>query len=364
MMLRLRIARAVQRGLHRLWRTRGPLSTALLPLAALTHGVIRWRQRQFRRHPERVWRAPIPVVIVGNLYVGGTGKTPVVMALVQALRALGWHPGVISRGYGVAPAATPRTGAGELDAALFGDEPALIARQTGAPVSVHPDRPAAVRALLAAWPAVDVIVADDGLQHYALGRDIEILVEDERGTGNGRLLPAGPLREPATRRATVDVIVTHTADLDAAAPSHAPSCGAALPVRMSLQAQGVRRLADGHWQDWPTWRTQHSDTPADAIAGIGDPARFFSMLRRAGIVLEQTRALPDHARVDAQALRGLHAGCILMTAKDAVKLPPCTDTRLHAVEVTAVFTPADWVDTLDRRLRRRARATPPTAHTG
>src|SRR5690606_35768626 len=127
--------------------------------------------------------------------------------LVQALQQRGWHPGVISRGYGAKPGEKPRVGAGALEAALFGDEPALIAAQTGAPVSVHPDRPAAMRRLRRHYPNVDVVISDDGLQHLALGRDLEIIVQDARGIGNGRLLPAGPLRESADRLRSADFII-------------------------------------------------------------------------------------------------------------------------------------------------------------
>ena len=161
----------------------------------------------FERGLGHTYRAPVPVVIVGNLYVGGTGKTPVVIALVKQLKALGWHPGLISRGYGAKLGPSARTGQGELNASIMGDEPALLAEQTGAWIGVHPNRQLACQALLKADPAIDIIVSDDGLQHLALARDVEIVVQDTRGVGNGWLLPAGPLREPAKRLKTVDVVI-------------------------------------------------------------------------------------------------------------------------------------------------------------
>ncbi len=176
-----------------IWSRRGVPSTLLLPLSWL-YG--RLSARRLRAGARTAWKAPVPVVVVGNILVGGTGKTPVTIAVCQALQARGWHPGIVSRGYGVTVGPEPRLSDAGGDAPRLGDEPALIHTATGAPVAVHPRRARAAATLLAAHPEVDVLIADDGLQHTALARDLELIVQDGRGVGNGRLLPAGPLREP------------------------------------------------------------------------------------------------------------------------------------------------------------------------
>src|SRR5690606_16068633 len=178
---------------------KGLISTLLSPLSWVARAFIARKRLRYQRKPGLSHQSRLPVIIVGNIYVGGTGKTPVVIALVQSLQARGWRPGVISRGYGAKVGKHARTGQGQLDPALFGDEPALIAQATQVPVAVHPKRALALLELQETYPQVDVIVADDGLQHLALGRDLEIVVQDGRGIGNGRVLPAGPLREPASR---------------------------------------------------------------------------------------------------------------------------------------------------------------------
>ena len=202
---------ATARWLHQQWQKRGVWAHLLWPVSCLALVYVFAKRRWYQQATKQVYRAPVPVVVVGNVYVGGVGKTPVVIALVQQLVSLGWTPGVISRGYGVKLGPAPRVGRGELDATSLGDEPALISEQTQAPVSVHPNRRLACQALLTAYPEVDIIVSDDGLQHLALARDLEILVQDERLSGNGWLLPAGPLREPASRLSTVDLVITRQA---------------------------------------------------------------------------------------------------------------------------------------------------------
>ena len=214
----------IERALHTAWSKKGGFSLAMWPLSKLYGAIVEHRKAGFLRHPDRIHHDTLPVVVVGNIYVGGTGKTPVVIALVEALQARGWQPGVISRGYGARPSDKPRAGRGTLDPALFGDEPALVAAHTGAPVCVHPDRQAAIRRLRRQYPQVDVVISDDGLQHLALGRDLEIVVQDGRGVGNGRLLPAGPLREPATRLETVDFIINNLLPGEAPPPSPGRSC--------------------------------------------------------------------------------------------------------------------------------------------
>ncbi|WP_345251485.1 tetraacyldisaccharide 4'-kinase, partial [Pigmentiphaga soli] len=199
----------MKRLLQRQWQHGGWLSATLTPLSWLAALAVRLKRAAYRHGWRRAERLDVPVVVIGNIYVGGTGKTPLLLALAAGLRARGWQPGVVSRGYGAEVGPQPRVGRGRLDPALFGDEPALIAREAGVPVAVHPRRVLAARALRGACPEVDVILADDGLQHLPLARDDEIAVQDGRGVGNGRLLPAGPLREPPSRLAEVDAIVTN-----------------------------------------------------------------------------------------------------------------------------------------------------------
>ena len=187
--------------LHGQWSKKGLLALARSPLSLIYLAVVMNRVRRF--HPEKL---PVPVIVVGNIYVGGTGKTPVTIELVKALAALGYHPGVISRGYGRKDSATVMVEP-ESPAAVVGDEPLLIVQATGVPTAVARNRTAAGRMLLSAHPEIDVLISDDGLQHLQLARDIELAVVGARGIGNGWVLPAGPLREPRSRLDTVDAII-------------------------------------------------------------------------------------------------------------------------------------------------------------
>lgn len=322
----------------RAWRRRGPLACLLWPLSLLFGLIGAGRRALYRAGWLAGARLPVPVIVVGNIYVGGTGKTPLVIWLVQALAAAGYRPGVISRGYGGAEAA-PRLVGADAEVAAVGDEPLLIAERSGAPVMVGRRRTAAAQALLAAHPEVNVIIADDGLQHYALARDIEIMLFDERGLGNGWLLPAGPLREPASRRRDFTVFNA------AAAPA-----GIGAPVfRMQLVGVIAERLID-RAQRMPL--TPQLYLPAAgaaeaggrqasrvvAAAGIGNPARFFAMLRATGLVFDEM-PLPDHYPFADDPFAFDTADIILITEKDAVK---CSrhptlknDPRLWVVPVTA-----------------------------
>jgi tetraacyldisaccharide 4'-kinase len=262
---------------------------------------------------------PVPVIVVGNISVGGTGKTPLVVWLVAFLRRQGFVPGVVSRGYG---------GAGETRAVLpddtpgqVGDEPLLIARRAGCPVWVGRDRVGAARRLLAAHRECNVLVADDGLQHYRLGRDVEIAVLDQaRGFGNGLLVPAGPLRDGKCRLATVDAVVEN-GDGTAAPGRHA----------MTLQGGRFRNLADPGRE---AGAAEFAGQRLHALAGIGNPARFFAHLQALGLDCE-THAFPDHHAYVAGDLVFGNANAILMTEKDAVKCAAYADERMWYLPVEA-----------------------------
>jgi len=309
-----------------------PRLTALtLPLvpAALAFGAIANARRALYRgavlHAERL---PVPVVVVGNITVGGSGKTPLAAALARALAERGWHPGIVSRGHGRADeGGPPRLVAPDADPSTVGDEPVLLAR-TGVPVAVGRDRVAAARALLAAHPACNVLVADDGLQHYRLARDFEIVVVDaNRGVGNGWQLPAGPLREPVRRIDEADAIVA----LGTPAPSFAPNAW-----RMTLEGDTFVRVNDRS-QTQPA--AAFAGAGVHALAGIGNPDRFFAQLRSLGIAAVE-HAFPDHHRFvpDDLGLPGAHA--ILMTEKDAVKCEAFADARCWYLPVRARVDPA------------------------
>ena len=278
-------------------------------------------------------RLPVPVIVVGNIFIGGTGKTPLTIWLAEALRGAGLRPGVISRGHGGSESA-PRAVTPQSDPVDVGDEPLLIAARTGCPVVVGRRRAEAGRALLAAHPDVDVLITDDGLQHYALARDVEIVLFDGRGTGNGWLLPAGPLREPPSRRRDFTVVN---------APEITPALAAAVggrPFRMQLAGDFAEPLARPE-DCLPLARLKGRRIVA--AAGIGNPGRFFAMLRAAGLAFSEL-PLPDHHHFLDRPFDGVDADVILITEKDAVKCRQLDnlkdDPRLWVVPVTARIDPA------------------------
>ncbi|MGZ5198935.1 MAG: tetraacyldisaccharide 4'-kinase [Telluria sp.] len=314
--------------LTRAWLKRGPLACALWPVSQVFRALAAIRSGLYRANILTSDKLPVPVIVVGNIFIGGTGKTPLTIWLVQALRDAGFRPGVISRGHGSA-GEQPREVGPDAAAGDVGDEPLLIARRAACPVFVGRKRAAAGRALLAAHPEVDVLVTDDGLQHYALGRDIEIVLFDSRGAGNGWLLPAGPLREPATRRR--DFTVVNAPDIT---PALAASVGGA-PFRMQLAGDYAERLAA------PAERIPLSALAGQRIvaaAGIGNPGRFFAMLRGAGLAIGEL-PLPDHHDFLDAPFDGVDADVILITEKDAVKCGQLEnlkhDPRLWVVPVAA-----------------------------
>jgi len=329
----------------------GPVLAAfLLPLSWIYDGLRRLAARRSRPGP-----LPVPVVIVGNLVVGGAGKTPVVLALVQALRAAGFHPGVVSRGYqpGRRAIDPPRPVHALTPAEQCGDEPLLLHRRAQAPVWVGRRRGEAARALLAAHPEVDVLVSDDGLQHRALPRDVEVVVVDaRRAFGNRQLLPAGPLREPLSRLPTVDQLWICG---DGALPAGLPAAPAtASPVRVALGgATHVRSLARPG-----DLRPLASFTGADvvAVAGIAAPQRFFAMLAAAGVDTAR-RPWPDHHAFTREDLAPLREHTVLMTETDAVKCVSFAAADWWVVPLDAAI-PAEAVDAIESDLRRSRTVAP------
>ncbi len=276
----------------------------LLPFAGLFRLLVGTRRCAYRAGWLRTQRLSVPVIVVGNLTVGGTGKTPVTAWLVDLCRTAGFRPGIVSRGYGGRPSPAPRLVGPDDDAADVGDEPLLLSRQTGAPVCVHADRVAAGRRLLEL--GVNVVIADDGLQHYRLHRDLEIAVLDgDRRFGNGFLLPAGPLREPAARLESVDLVLVN------GGVAHAGEF--ALESRIS----GLRALGGSAECALEDFRGQALRT----VAGIGNPARFHAQLAAAGLKI-QPIPVPDHGRVDLATLCRDSDVPVIMTEKDAVKYAP------------------------------------------
>jgi tetraacyldisaccharide 4'-kinase len=290
----------------------------LLPLSAIYRVLFSWGRSQGTAAARREPRLPRPVIVVGNLIVGGAGKTPTTIALVQALKTAGWHPGVVSRGYGRNDPLVPREVTRHSSAEECGDEPLLIHLRTGAPVMVDRNRHAAGLALLERHPDVDVIVADDGLQHWKLLHDLSLIVFDRRGAGNGHVLPAGPLREPLPSRLPHGSWVIYNADE---------------PTTPLLGHCAERGLAGAvPLQDWWTGTPPSMDslellqqenqrgTPTTAMAGIAEPERFFQQLESLGFRIRR-HPLVDHASM-ADMEWPVDEGLLLITEKDAVKLQP------------------------------------------
>ncbi|RZS57045.1 tetraacyldisaccharide 4'-kinase [Sphaerotilus mobilis] len=303
--------------IERSWQTGGPLQWALRPLGLLHLGLVTLRRTLYRVGLLRRAAAPVPVIVVGNRLVGGAGKTPTTLALVDALRATGHRPGIVSRGHG-----SERTEARPVlatsTAREVGDEPLLMQRRAGVPVWVGHDRIAAAQGLCAAHPEVDVLVCDDGLQHLRLRRDVEIVVFDERGAGNGWLLPAGPLREPISTPSEVAQHVLYNA-------RHAST---ALPGACARRQLAGLVALDAWWAGEPVRpdtldQLRHDQTQRGLVlhasAGIGQPARFFEALRGLGLRIEPIALSDHHDHATLPWPAGVHH--VVVTEKDAVKLP-------------------------------------------
>jgi tetraacyldisaccharide 4'-kinase len=334
--------------IERHWYNITPVSVLLYPLSLLFRAAVAARRAAYRAGVLETVRLPAPVVIVGNVAVGGTGKTPLVLWLAAFLRERGRRPGIVSRGYGgtaAGPAAVPPDG----DPRRYGDEPLLLAQRAGCPVWIGADRAAAGQALLAAHPDCDVIVSDDGLQHYRLARDVEIVVSpaDSRNTW---MLPAGPLREPPGRSADADAIVIHGNP-----PAASASPGGPPVFTMALAGSTFRNLLNPA-ASAEADRFRHRNV--HALAGIGHPQRFFRHLQ--GLGLDFTaHPFPDHHPFAASDLEFAGADAVLMTEKDAVKCVAYADERHWALRVDAQVDPA-LGELVLRKLNSTRHSTPDT----
>ncbi|MFK0094938.1 tetraacyldisaccharide 4'-kinase [Pseudomonas sp. NPDC090592] len=286
------------------WYHGHPALTLLRPLEALYRRVVMRKRARFLSGQSPSYRAPVPVIVVGNITVGGTGKTPMILWLIDYCRKQGLKVGVVSRGYGARPPQFPWRVTAEQSADHAGDEPLLIVQRTGVPLMIDPDRSRAVKALLAS-ESLDLILCDDGMQHYRLARDLElVLIDAARDLGNRRCLPAGPLREPVERLQDVDAVLRNGAGID-------NSAGFAFhlePTAFINLRSGEQRELDGFSKN------EH----VHAVAGIGNPRRFFKTL--VALNLSPTlHPFADHAQYTRERLTFKPSQPLIMTEKDAVK---------------------------------------------
>ncbi|MFJ3151534.1 tetraacyldisaccharide 4'-kinase [Pseudomonas putida] len=322
------------------WYAGHPALALLRPLEALYRRVVTRKRARFLRGDSVSYRAPVPVIVVGNITVGGTGKTPMILWLIEHCRQQGLKVGVVSRGYGARPPRLPWRVQADQPADEAGDEPLLIVQRTGVPLMIDPDRSRAVQALLASEP-LDLILCDDGMQHYRLARDLElVLIDAARGLGNGRCLPAGPLREPADRLREADAVLFNGASED-----RTEGFGFRLqPSALVSVRTGERRALD----HFPAGQRLH------AVAGIGNPQRFFNTLL--GLNWQPVpHPFADHAQFSARSLAFSPPLPLVMTEKDAVKCRAFAADDWWYLAVEAQPTPAfsAWFDNQLQRLLRK-----------
>lgn len=316
------------------WFGDGPVPAWARALAGVYGALVAVRSRLYRIGVLRRHRVGVPVVVVGNITAGGTGKTPLTIALVERLRAAGFKPGVASRGYGRSGEAQARWVDAATPPADGGDEPVLIARHTGTRIRVDRDRVAAAKALVAA--GCDVVICDDGLQHYRLRRDVEIeVIDGARRYGNERMMPAGPLREPVARAAACDFRVVNLPEPDSAAEFG--------EWPMHLQADDALPLRGGRPKPLSAFAGQR----VHAVAGIGNPGRFFTMLRNGGLGVVP-HAFADHHDYRAEDFAFGSELPVLMTEKDAVKCAAFANAWFYSVPVAAKLPEAFWIALLEK----------------
>ena len=332
---------------HRVWYAGAPLGWLLLPLSGLYWLIVVIRKYLYDRGVLPTRKAGVPVIIVGNITAGGTGKTPIVIWLVEELRKRGFRPGIVSRGYGGSHSGTSMRVEPDSDAAVVGDEPVLLARRSRCSVVVDPDRVRAAAMLVE--DGVDVIIADDGLQHYRLGRDYEICVIDgERGLGNRHLLPAGPLREGPQRLDDVEQVLVNgvlTGD------SLEQTCAEQNAISFELVASEASRVNASLARPLDRF----AGTTVHAVAAIGNPQRFFDLLRSHDIQVIEHR-FADHAPLDAAALQFGDDFEVFMTEKDAVKLGSNMQDKFWYIPVDVAMDPVDaapLLEQIESRVRQR-----------
>ncbi len=349
------------RSAPKFWERRGPTSLLLWPLSWLYGLVLRLRKLVQDTGLVKQKPFPVPIIIVGNIRVGGTGKTPIVIAIAERLQQLGWYPGIISRGYGSTTQLVPLQVNSDSDPALVGDEPVLIAKRTHDqfPIWVFPKRQKSIQSLLKRSPHVNVIISDDGLQHNGLtrwparegGRDIELVVRDSRGEGNRFLLPAGPLREPANRERDATLLIGKPIEgshkLGAQDEYFLGRRAFALDSRLG---KAYQLLNPSNHQALAHIAESYLPNEITAVAAIGNPQRFFDDLLKEGIAAK-TIPLPDHASYSSDFFSKLDAKCILITEKDAVKCANIADERIWVIPMSLTLPDnlADWLQSILQR---------------
>lgn len=339
------------------WERRGPTSLLLWPLSWLygliNRGLDLINDLDLRKRKTQA----VPIIIVGNIRVGGTGKTPIVIALAERLARMGWKPGIISRGYGATAPRSPILVDSASDPAQVGDEPVLIAKRTQDqfPIWVHPKRVQSIRSLLKRDPSVNVIISDDGLQHRDLvrwparegGRDIELVVRDQRGEGNGFLLPAGPLREPATRERDATLMTSMNTS---ASHSDEYFLGRRAFTLTSQLGVPYQLINPSNTQSFSAIADAYLPNKITAVAAIGNPQRFFDDLLKQGIA-SKSIGLADHSTFTPEFFAKINAECILITEKDAVKCVLMNDERIWVVPMSLEIPNAlaDWLQSILQR---------------
>lgn len=355
---------AISQTIQNNWLSKGWFSRTLRPLSQLAEYFALRKRQSYLSGQKEQYKASVPIIVVGNIFIGGTGKTPLTLALVEALKERGYTPGIISRGYGaklnneayfadlsISPSILPNQATPSTLSAFIGDEPSLLAKV--APIAVHPKRQQAIECLLKHRPDITVILSDDGLQHYAMARDIEIIVQDARGVGNGLMLPAGPLREPASRLNTVDFIVTNDTSLfektdDSCTPIN--SMQKPHQVYMQLALVEFENLKTGQKLSLQEFKTQFTQYPITAIAGIGHPQRFFQSLTQTGLTISQTQAFADHHPFSEEDFIAYNQSLVVMTSKDAVKCQHFAQQNWWIAHAKAQFKPVHFFDNLHQQL--------------